>query len=103
MTENEIKELFNKNVVRTSDEFTDTLMRKVEHQKKAKEKYSFSIVAFSVICLAFLPLIFRILLADNIIPFEINVSPILICVVGSIAAFVLLYRLTILRAALKPE
>lgn len=100
MTEEEVRILVKKSIVRTSDKFTGELMSKVELQTHAEKKIKTHLFLACVICIVLLLFIFKLSLNLNLLNVQINPSPVIIRVIGSLFIFLMLNRLRILRSEL---
>lgn len=97
MTDDEIRKLIRKSVVKTSDKFTDELMHKVElhSEKKINAHFVISVLA----CILLSVFIFKLSLDINILHIRLNLSPVVIRVLGSLFIFIMLNRLIILKSS----
>jgi hypothetical protein len=92
MNEDKMRELIQGSLLKTSDEFTDKLMNKVEFQIIAKKMR----VAFFSALLACVVLLFSIYQLANLTRFldlKVNITPLSIWALGSLTVFILLNRL----------
>jgi hypothetical protein len=97
MTDDEVKQLIQKSVIRTSDKFTDELMRKVELQSKAEKKIKIHFLIACLACVFGFLFIFKLSLDINLLFIQLNPSPVIIRVLGSLFVFIMLNRLITLR------
>ena len=101
MNDDEIRKLFRKGVIKTSDKFTENLMQKVELQRNAERRVKMRFLVACSIGLALLLLfLFKLPLAVDLPNAQLTVSPIVIRVLGSLSVFIILNKLIILRGEL---
>jgi hypothetical protein len=93
MTDREARKLIQKSIIKTSDKFTDELMHKVELQKNSEKKIKTHFLIACLICITLFLFISKLSLAINLL----NLSPMIIRVLGSLFVFIMLNRLIILR------
>lgn len=100
MTDQEVRKLVQKSIVKTSDKFTDELMHKVKLQKNAEKKIKTKFLLACSICVVLLLFIFKLSVIGNFLSVQVNLSPMLIRVLGSLFVFLLLNRMIVLRSKL---
>lgn len=100
MTDDEIRKLIKKSVIRTSDKFTDELMHKVELQSNAEKKTKIHFLIACLACVFLFPFVFKLSLGINFLNVQLNLSPVIIRILGSLFIFIALNRLIILRGEL---
>lgn len=97
MTDDETRKLIQQSIIRTSDEFTDELMHKVELQKNAEKKIKTHFLIACLICVALILFISRFSFVINFLSVQVALSPVTIRVLGSLFVFIVLNRLIVLR------
>jgi hypothetical protein len=100
MTDDEIRKLIQKSIIKTSDKFTDDLMQKVELQKHYEKKVKSHLLIACLICIVLLPFILKLSITISLFHVQLSLSSLVVRVVGSLFVFIMLNRLIFLRREL---
>ena len=97
MTDEEARKLIKNSVIKTSDKFTDELMDKVELRISAEKKIKIHFLMACLTCVILFLFIFKLPLDIHLLNVQLNLSPVIIRVFGSLFIFITLNRLIMLR------
>lgn len=100
MTDQEIRKLMQKSIIKTSDKFTEDLMHKVELQKNSEKKTRTHFLIACSICIVLSLFLFKLSATLSFLHVQLNLSRIVIRVFGSLFVFLMLHRLMVLRSEL---
>lgn len=97
MKEDETRKLIKGSIVKTSDEFTEKLMAKVELQKARKTTFHFY-VAF-IACIMLFLFLTKFAPSASIYQFQFKLPSRIVQIIGSLFVFIMINRLIILKNA----
>lgn len=100
MNEDKMRELIQESLLKTSDEFTDTLMIKVELQN-ATRKVRAAFISACLACFVLLFSIYPLATLTSFIDLQLNITPKTIWALSTLSIFILLNRLLSLKDSLR--